>query len=299
MEAKYLLLLICLIFVISACSSDTQELPDVKGMEYHDEYWYKTPKELDEKSVIRYADKMYEIYEMYLNENMNVYYSIIPDKSLYVEPNRYELYYNNMLEILNDNVKSAKFIEISDTLDINDYYKTDDHWRQECLELAVNRLGEYMDFNIDFDKFIYNEYNEFIGMYRLQIENLKSEKLIYLTSEYIDKAVTDNMQYPEMTSVYDISKLETDVMYDMFLSGVTPIVTITNEIADTTRELIIFRDSFASSLAPLLLQSYSKITLIDSRFILMDLIGDYVEFNNQDVLFMHCDLIINNSLLLK
>lgn len=299
MKIKHLVLLICLIIMISACSDNTQELPDVKGMEYHDGYWYKTPKELDGKSVFRYADVIYKIYDMYLNENMNVYYTIVPDKSLYIETNRYESYYNNMLEILNDNVKTAKFIEISDTLKIDDYYKTDDHWRQECLELTVNRLGEYMDFNIDFDKFIYNEYNEFIGMYRLQIENLESEKLIYLTSEYIDKAVMDNMQYPAITSVYDMSKLETDVMYDMFLSGVTPIVTITNEIADITRELIIFRDSFASSLTPLLLQAYSKITLIDSRFILMDLIGDYVEFNNQDVLFMHCDLIINNSLLLK
>ena len=38
----------------------------------------------------------------------------------------------------------------------------------------------------------------------------------------------------------------------MFLSGSKSLLTITNPSADTDRELVIFRDSFASSLAPLL-----------------------------------------------
>ena len=39
--------------------------------------------------------------------------------------------------------------------------------------------------------------------------------------------------------------------YSVFLSGSKSLLTITNPSADTDRELVIFRDSFASSLAPL------------------------------------------------
>ena len=65
------------------------------------------------------------------------------------------------------------------------------------------------------------------------------------------------------------------------------------------KELIIFRDSFGSSLAPLLINYYSKITIIDNRYINSDNIINYVEFNNQDVLFMYSTLIVNNSFSLK
>ena len=37
--------------------------------------------------------------------------------------------------------------------------------------------------------------------------------------------------------------------------------------ADTEKELVIFRDSFGSSISPLLINYYSKITIIDNRYI--------------------------------
>lgn len=76
-------------------------------------------------------------------------------------------------------------------------------------------------------------------------------------------------------------------------------MTIENRHAHTDKELIIFRDSYGSSLAPLLLEEYQQLTLIDLRYITTEKVGELVDFNDQDVLFLYNTLILNNSDMLK
>ena len=52
-------------------------------------------------------------------------------------------------------------------------------------------------------------------------------------------------------------------------------------------------------LAPLLIPYYKKITLIDLRYISADIVNEYVDFNDKDVLFAYSTLIINNSSVFK
>jgi hypothetical protein len=302
MRTWHPVVLILTFLVLIACIGDeiVEEIGDMLNvMPEYNGYYYKLVNDVDERSVERYWKKMRAMYDMYLNDDMNIYYTIVPNKSIYTDDESAREYYNNIVEILNSSVDIAEYIELSDVLALENYYKTDDHWKQETLEKVVKRLGDKMGFSVDFTKFTENEVADFIGMYNTQVEELTPETLVYLNGEYTDKAKVDYFQNPEITDIYDVEKLTSDVMYDVYLSGVSPVITITNEFAENERELIIFRDSFASSLTPLLLEAYSKITLIDSRFIMMDLVGDYVDFQDQDVLFIHCDLIINNSLLLK
>ena len=103
------------------------------------------------------------------------------------------------------------------------------------------------------------------------------------------------MNIQDASGVYDEKKLGEMDSYDVFLSGSTPLVTIENDNCETKKELIIFRDSFSSSLAPLLVEEYNKITLIDTRYVSYEIIGDFVDFENCDVLFMYSTLVINNS----
>jgi len=49
----------------------------------------------------------------------------------------------------------------------------------------------------------------------------------------------------------------------------------------------------------LLLSSYSKITLVDTRYISPTILGNYIDFSNKDVLFIYSISIINNSYSLK
>ena len=85
----------------------------------------------------------------------------------------------------------------------------------------------------------------------------------------------------------------------MFLGGPLSLVTIENENAKTDKELIIFRDSFGSSIAPLFVEGYKKITLVDIRYMHPNLLDNYIEFNSQDVLFLYSTSVLNNSETIK
>ena len=70
-----------------------------------------------------------------------------------------------------------------------------------------------------------------------------------------------------------------------------------NPNATTDRELILFRDSFGSSLAPLLAEDYAAIILIDIRYIPPQQLGKYVDFAGKDVLFLYSSLVLNKNLI--
>jgi hypothetical protein len=81
----------------------------------------------------------------------------------------------------------------------------------------------------------------------------------------------------------------------MYLSGSISLLSIDNPNATTDKELIVFRDSFGSSIAPLLASGYSKVTLVDIRYISSFVIGNFVDFGNADILFLYSTLVLNNS----
>ena len=70
-------------------------------------------------------------------------------------------------------------------------------------------------------------------------------------------------------------------------------------LAATDKELVVFRDSYASSLVPLLLSQYRKVTLVDIRYMVSGLVPQYVEFTNQDVLFLYSTYVVNQSAMLR
>ena len=75
----------------------------------------------------------------------------------------------------------------------------------------------------------------------------------------------------------------------------TATLTITNPAAKTDRELVVFRDSFASSLTPLLAGAYAKITLVDIRYLQPERLGTWLTFDTQDVLFLYSAPVLNSS----
>ena len=85
----------------------------------------------------------------------------------------------------------------------------------------------------------------------------------------------------------------------MFLGGTKALLTIENPNAETDRELVIFRDSFGSSLVPLLAEGYAKITLIDIRYIAPARLGKWVDFSGKDVLFLYSTPVLNSSETIK
>lgn len=262
---------------------------------------------INEKSVVTATNKFNKMYEKRL-KNMNVYYSVIPNKNHFIaEENGYpSIDYTKYVTLLKENMNSnMQYIDIFNELNINDYYSTDIHWRQENLGKIASKLANSMNFKIS-NNYKENTLNNFYGNYYGQAAlPIASEKLTYLTNDIIDSCTVKilNEQTFEMedAEVYDLEAYKGIDPYDVFLSGAKPLISIENNKATTDKELVVFRDSFGSSLTPLLIEGYKKITLVDLRYFATALFTDeLVPLNDgQDVLIITYTDILDNSTILK
>jgi len=258
---------------------------------------FKTEYPTNLKSIDNFINKIKKIEENFTSKN-NIYLAIIPDKNYYINSDKYlnldyALLYNKIKEL------NYYYIELRDVLSIDDYYKTDTHWKQENLQKVVDRLGENIGFEIK-SQYKENIYNNFYGVYYGQAAlNLKPDNLVYLTNYIIENSAVYYYEDSENNDVYPIKKLANIDKYDIYLGGASSYIEITNKKNNSGKELVIFRDSFGSSLAPLLIEAYSKITLIDTRYISSKHYLDMIEFKDQDILFLYSTLIVNNSSTLK
>ena len=128
---------------------------------------------------------------------------------------------------------------------------------------------------------------------------MEPDRLTYLTSGLLDACTVYNYETGKTGPIYDLAKGAGKDPYELFLSGSVSLLTIENPNADTDRELVIFRDSFGSSLAPLLVPGYAKVTLADIRYLPSSQMGKYLTFTDQDVLFLYSAPVLNNSETLK
>ena len=185
-------------------------------------------------------------------------------------------------------------------LEQEDYYKTDTHWRQEHITDVAAYLAECMGSSLKQDYQQKTAASDFLGVYAGQSAlNLAPEPLYYLTNDAIEQSVVYNYETGKTQSVYDLSRVGGKDPYEIFLSGSVSLLTVENPLASSSKELVLFRDSFGSSIAPLLLEGYSKITLADIRYIHPDYLEQYVDFTDCDVLFLYSTLVLNNSDTLK
>lgn len=260
---------------------------------------------LNESSVQKTAKKINSIREKYLDgRNTNVYCSVIPDKNYYLAAaNGYpSLDYGKMIEIFATNLEGVEYIDIFDCLDAESYYKTDSHWKQERLNAVVERISQKMNFIAKpVSEYTAEELSDFEGVYASRLAfGYEKDKIIALTDEITQSAkVSDIERGEDYTGVYNKSKLKSYDKYDVFLSGASALITVENPLAKEKRELVIFRDSFGSSLAPLLLSGYSKITLADIRYMSSQILDEYISFENCDILFIYNTQILNQSSVLK
>ena len=128
---------------------------------------------------------------------------------------------------------------------------------------------------------------------------MQPDALTYLTSARMADYTVTNYESGRQSPVYDLDKAAGNDLYEVFLSGPVSLLTIQNPNARSHRELVIFLDSFGSSLAPLLAEGYSEITLVDIRYLPSARVGQFVDFTGKDVLFLYSTQVLNNSEALK
>lgn len=229
-----------------------------------------------------------------------VYFAMIPDKNCYLAPvaGYPSLDYDGLAAESERRLPSAVKIDLRDTLELDSYYRTDPHWRQEKLPPAARRLASAMGAEIPEEFRVRRTDVTFSGAYPGQAAmRAAPDALCCLTDSAIDgcRVVRLGTGAPESVPVYDMEKARGRDPYEMFLGGAAALLTIENPAAATDRALVIFRDSFGSAIAPLLIPGYRRITLVDLRYLRGDP-GQYLRFDGQDVLFLYSTTLLNRGL---
>ena len=259
---------------------------------------------LNAVSVQHALNRFERVYRDYLEPGgCRVYAAMVPDKGYYLaeETGHLALDYAQMERLLREGMPWAEYVDITGSLTAGDYYRTDTHWRQERLlgtaKLLCTRMGAELPREEDFRAVALEEpfYGVYCGQAALPME---PDTLYMLESDLLESCTVYDYETGAVTGVYSRAAGSRDP-YDVFLSGAKALLTIENPGASTDRELIIFRDSFGSSLAPLLVQGYARVTLVDIRYVNPGLLGQLLEFNGQDVLFLYSSLVLNNSSAIK
>lgn len=178
----------------------------------------------------------------------------------------------------------------------NDYvfYRTDHHWTS---------LGAYYAYCAAAKTLGYSSY----GLDSFNIETASSSFRGTLYSKTLNNSITpDSIDYYMLASgepkikmtvnngasetVYDSlyvrSYLDVKDKYSSFTGSNAPIVNIETDV-DNGKSLLLIKDSYAHSLVPFLSKHYSRITMVDLRYISTDL-NNLIDLESyQQVLFMY------------
>ena len=273
---------------------------DNNGIYVVDGYAAQLEYPYDAASIDRAMSRFQYVYDNYLTD-CNVFLTVVPDKGYYLAAeNGYPaMDYEAMFADLQTGMPWAQFIDLTDTLNLDSYYRTDTHWRQEAILPAAEKIagalgvtvGEFTEKNMD---------TPFYGVYCGQSAlNLDPDEIRVMEADWMADCRVYDAESESWGEIYDLARLAGQDPYEVYLSGSRSLLTIENPNAATDRELIIFRDSFGSSVAPLLVKDYARVTLVDIRYMSPTILGNFVEFGGQDVLFLYSTLVLNNSETIK
>ena len=274
---------------------------DNNGIYLHDGYAAKMEYPLNEASVENAIARFSELHEMYLTD-CNVRFALVPDKGYYLaqEAGALSLDYDALYEQMAQELNWAELIDLRPHLTIDSFYRTDTHWSQEAILPAAEAIADSLGVTVpEFDRVITLE-KPFYGVYYGQAAlPMEPDAIHYLTNAVLEGCTVKCHDNGLTSAVYDRTKLQSKDLYDIFLSGGAAVLEITNPAGIEGKELIVFRDSFGSAMVPLLLRDYAKVWVLDTRYVNPSLLGQFVEFAEQDVLFLYSTLILTSSSALR
>lgn len=272
---------------------------EINGIYLRGTHAVKVEYPLDQVSIDWALERFADLNTRFFKDRQ-VYLCVIPDKNYFLakESGHPSLNYEDLFAELREQAAYATFVDVTGLLEAGDYYYTDTHWRQDKIADVAEYLARQMGVEA------YDSYRTvtldtpFYGVYYGQAAlPLAPDSLTYLTNDEMEGLAVlclDNGA-PEENPLYDLEKAAGRDGYELFLSGSKALITLENPDAASDKELVIFRDSFGSSLAPLLTHGYRKVTLVDIRYISPVYLGNFVNFENADILLLYSTTLLNDS----
>lgn len=200
-----------------------------------------------------------------------IYRSTLPDGApALMEKNIIDQVYDGLEEVIPIDVYSSLSGNREDSI----YYRMDHHWTSRGAYLGYSALSRELGYTpVAMDLFnVEHASHSFRGsLYSKVIYDGIEPDTIDIYSYSAGPAVTgvrvfDGAEWTDHDSLYFREFLDKKDQYGVFLGQNQPIVTITTD-APGDKRLLVFKDSYAHSLAPFLALHYSEITLVDLRYL--------------------------------
>jgi len=262
-------------------------------------------------------DKFYGVNQQYIDRatglingliasigSDRVYLSVIPSKAHTLVGGGYLL--SDQVAIADDLRRQVDvaYIDLMHPLRDNGadvYYRTDHHWTTHGAAQAYAVLIEAMGYEPIRDYSLEEITDAFVGSNygRAALPGIEEDSIVLAHNDLIDAMsmcrYTTADTCDSFDAVYDREKADGLDPYDVFLGGASPIVVIENGLAHTDRELVLFKDSYAHALAPFLAQHFSKVTLVDLRYVRRELVLENFDLDGKTVLFLYSTTILNTD----
>lgn len=275
---------------------------DFNGYYTVDGHLAKMDAELSEKAVEDAIKRINAVYSELLRPvGANAYYALVPDKNYFIAQDNGYLHidYEKLFYMVRDRLDGEiTEIDLKSELTIDDYYTTDPHWEQSKLPPIADVLLSAFGASGTSSATQWQAHKPglFCGTYYGHAAlPAHPEELVYLTNGIIENCTVYDNVANEYMPVYNENNFGNVDPYDVFLGGAKPLLTIDNPSQTNGKQLVVFRDSFGSSMVPLLVGEYSQTIVIDLRYISQRQLASAVSFSeNCDVLFLYSTSIIKS-----
>ncbi len=197
----------------------------------------------------------------------------------------------NNLSLSNEKIS---FVDIVQQLEAHReeyiYYKTDHHWTSLGAYYAYQAWQNKKGLDSQIEDYKIKELSStFKGSLYSKVLNKNSAMdkiLAFYPKKKIEYEVIVNFNQKVTDSIYDYDKLKTKDQYQVYLGGNYPEITI-HTSNHNNRSILVFKDSFANSFLPFLVNDYENIYVIDLRYFLIDINQYMKERNIDEILFLY------------
>ena len=170
------------------------------------------------------------------------------------------------------------------------YYKTDHHWTTPAARLAFLRIAKDMKIKVPNNTYTsYAVSDSFCGTMASSAGLFTAKDTIYIRTpnskklQYIVEYVNEDKK---LTSPFVSAKLETKNKYEVFFGGNFAQINISTNV-NSQRVLLLFKDSYANCLVPMLIPHFKTIVMIDPRYYAEDINETIKKEGVTDVLWLY------------
>lgn len=238
---------------------------------------FEKPSEYDEKKLSQTTAAISNFCKQSKIDNRM--FVLIPNSSEIVSDNlpyllSLDSQANQIEEIYSTMSKDVDCIDVESQLKSDEnperlFYKSDHHWTSYGAKTAFDIIAK--NWKLDIDRINYQTFtlsSSFSG-------TLSSSAGIKAKPDIVQAIIPEksagtyiiqnSTQKSKSASMFDLSKLESSNQYEVFLGGNFSKLTISTT-SETENKLLIFKDSYANCMLPMMTPFFCQITVIDARF---------------------------------